>query len=438
MTTIIKNVQEPVLRTLSGGCLWLLIINGMIGAGIFGLPAEAARLAGAFSPWVFVICGLLQLPIMLCYAQLASYFTGTGGPVLYVGTAYGPICGFQAGWCLYVARLLAFAANVNLLVDSFAYLAGGTIGAGWRTVLLFGVCSSLSVVNAVGVRGAMRCLSALTVLKFAPLIALVLFGLLKLRPNLHLPTPTDLHDLGAAVLLVIYAYTGFESGTVVAGEARDPQRDVPRALLAGLSVCVGLYALIQAVSVAAVDSLATSTRPLVDAAAALMGPWAALLLAAAAVVSIAANLLGNMFSTARITYRLALGGQLPRWFASVHSTYRTPLWSIGFFGAACFLLAATSGFVWLAGLSVLTRLALWLACIAALPRLKTQFAGADRAVRLAGGNLVPVLAAAVCVALLLQVKLLAYASVAGLLAVGSLLYLAGRGSTLKQSTRVGE
>jgi amino acid transporter len=210
MTAAAAYIQESLVRRLSVVGLWLLIINGMIGAGIFGVPAEAARLTGEFSPWVFAICSVLLLPIMLCFAQLGSYFTGTGGPVLYAGTAFGPIVGFQVGWCLYVARLLSFAANVNLLVSSLAYFLGGTIGPGLRVILLFAACGVPTLLNVAGSRGAMRGLSALTILKFLPLVAIVSFGLPRLHwePRLQTPGP---HDLGAAVLLVIYAYTGFES-----------------------------------------------------------------------------------------------------------------------------------------------------------------------------------------------------------------------------------
>jgi amino acid transporter len=432
MGTTSQNSEEPVLRTLSVAGLWLLIVNGMVGAGIFGVPAEAARLAGAFSPWVFVICALLQLPVVLCFARLASYFTGTGGPVLYAGTAFGAMCGFQAGWCLYTARLLAFAANTNLLVSSFAYLMGGTASPGWRILMLFSVCGLLAIANAAGVRGAIRWLSALTVLKFAPLIALIFVGIPKLRPDLQFPNSADHLDLGAAILLVMYVYTGFESGLVVAGEARHPRRDLPRALLAGLITCALLYALIQSVSIAALPDLASSNRPLVDVAEALVGSWGALVLAAAAVVSITANLFGNMFSSPRITYRLALEGHLPKFFCSVHPTYRTPLWSIAFFSAASFVLAATSGFVWLASLSVLARLAVWLTCIAALPRLNRHFATEDRGLRSAAVVFLPVVAVLVCLALLSQVKFLAYVSVAGLVAVGSVLFLIQRRPPLKQ------
>src|ERR1700736_4173321 len=118
MTPSAEGIQEPLVRRLSVFGLWLLIVNGMIGAGIFGVPAEAARLAGAFSPWVFELCGLPRLTIMLCLCQLGSYFTGPVGPVLYAQAAFGPLVGFQVGWCLYVGRLIAFAANLNLLVSS--------------------------------------------------------------------------------------------------------------------------------------------------------------------------------------------------------------------------------------------------------------------------------------------------------------------------------
>jgi amino acid transporter len=429
MTAAAADIQEPLVRRLSVVGLWLLIINGMIGAGIFGVPAEAARLAGEFSPWVFAICGVLQLPTMLCFAQLGSYFTGTGGPVLYAGTAFGPIVGFQAGWCLYVARLLAFAANVNLLVNSLGYLLGGAIGPGLRVTLLFAVCSVLTLLNAVATRGAISWLSALTILKFVPLIAVVAFGLLKLHLSLPLQTPIARPDLAAAVLLVIYVYTGFESGLVVAGEARNPQRDLPHALLWALFVCSALYVLIQAVSVAALPALASSTSPLVDVAAALMGPWGALLLTAGVIASVGANLVGSMFSNPRITYRLALDGHLPHWFGTVHPTYKTPVWSIVFYGTACFSLAASGSFVWLAGLSVLTRVLLHLVCIGAMPRLKKRFGNTRGALRLPGGDMVPVLAAVVCVGLLTQMNALAYVSAGAFLAVGGVLYVAAHRSS---------
>jgi amino acid transporter len=194
--------------------------------------------------------------------------------------------------------------------------------------------------------------------------------------------------------------------------------------------------LIQAVSVAALPTLATTTHPLADVAEVLMGPLGALLLTAGVIASVGANLVASMFALPRVTYRLALDGHLPRWFGTVHPVYKTPIWSIIFYGTACFLLAASGSFVWLAGLSVLTRVPLYLCCIGAIPRLKTRLGDAPGALQLPGGYTLPVLAVIVCVGLLTQVKASAYGSAAAFLAVGTVLYVAARRSSVERKGAV--
>ena len=435
MTTAVDAALERLPRQLSLLGLWLLVINGMIGAAIFGVPAEVARLAGAFSPWVFIICAALIAPIALCFAQLATYFRGTGGPVLYAASAFGPMIGFQAGWALYVGRLTAFAANLNLIVSSLGYFWSGASSAAWRIALMFLICASLTFVNVLGARDAMRSLGTLTVLKLMALLTLLSAGV----PHLHLSTlllksadiPTT-SDLGSAIFLAIYAYTGFESGSVVAGEAREPQRDLPRALLLALVVCSLVYALIQAVAVTALPSVAASSRPLLDVAAVLMGPLGGLLMAAGLVASIGGNLFASMFSVPRITYRLAVDGRLPRCFGAVHSRYQTPVWSIVIFGVLCFLLAASGSFRWLAGLSVLTRMPVYLFCIGAIPTLRKRFGTPSGAVRMSINNVVIALGALVCVGLMTQVTGMAYLMGAALLGVGTVLYIAAHATSRKR------
>jgi len=415
---------EPLLRELSLVGLWLLVVNGMIGAGIFGLPAEAARLAGGMSPWIFIICAGLILPVVLSFGQLASYFGNTGGPMLYAASAFGPFVGFQAGWAYYVARLTAFSANLSLLVATLAYF-WPTAGEGVsRATLLFGICALFVAVNVAGTRDAMRSLGFLTVLKFLPLLLVVLFGLQYVDPAILTPAAATLpigSELGAAILLVIYAYVGFESGLVPAGEARNPQRDMPRALLAALLAVSLLYALIQWVSVAVVPDLATAARPLVAVGEALLGPPGALLIMAGIAVSVGGNLLGSMFSTPRITYRLALDGQLPRWFGRVHADWHTPVWSIVVYGLLGFVLALHGSFAWLAALSVVTRILLYLTCIAALPRVCAT-AGPGTGLRLPGGPVIPVIAVIVCLGLLTQVTAQAWLITAVFLGAGSILF----------------
>jgi amino acid transporter len=228
--------------------------------------------------------------------------------------------------------------------------------------------------------------------------------------------------LGRVVLLVFYAFVGFESGLVPAGEARDPRRDMPRALLWAIGVVSVLYFGLQAVTLAALPNLPEAKRPLVEASGALFGPAGAAVMMAGIAASVGGNLAGSLFSTPRITYALALDGSLPGGFAAVSTRFGTPAVSITVFGTVAFLLAAGGSFVWLAGLSVVARVLIYLGCIAALPGLRRHAGGGTGVMRLPGGLLIPLLAALTCVALLTQVRLSDYRATAAMLGVGSVLY----------------
>ena len=421
--------SEPLARQLSALGVWLLVINGIIGAGIFGLPGEAARLAGGFSPWVFLLCAALILPVMLSFAELASHFDGTGGPVRYAGSVFGPYAGFQAGWAFYIARLTAFSANAVLLVSALGYFWPGADAPGTRIALLFVVCGGLTLVTVIGTRNAMGSLGVLTLLKFVPLVALVVYGLWRLPEamlsSVQSALPKDA-DVGSAVLLVFYAFVGFESGLVPAGEARNPRRDMPRALIWAIGVVAFLYVGLQAVSLAVMPDLASTTRPLVEVSGKLFGPAGALVMTVGMAASVGGNLAGALFSTPRITYALGLNGSLPAWFATVSPRFGTPSVSIVIYGVAAFLLAAGGSFVWLAGLSVLTRVLIYVGCIAALPALRRRAPNEPGVIRLPGGLFVPGLAVLICLALLTRVKPMDYLATALLLGVGSVLYVLAR------------
>lgn len=418
---MIPERDEPLRRQLTVWGLWLLAINGMIGAGIFGVPAGLHALAGDFAPWVFLLCALLIAPILLCFAELSSAYRSTGGPILYVGEAFGDHAGFQAGWAFYVARLTAFAANLKLLVVSIGYFVPALDAVHWQWALLALLSVLLVWINVVGAKAALRSLGSLTVLKLLPLLALALYGLMQLPALLpaSVQQPPAAAELGAALLLVIYAFVGFESSVVPAGEAHQPQRDLPRALIAALLVAAALYALVQWAAQSLLPALGQTERPLLAAGEAWLGPLGAALVAAGIIASVGGNLLGSMFSTSRISYRLARDGQLPDWFGAVHPRHATPSHSIIAYGLLSFALAASGSFVWLAVLSVLVRLLLYLACIAALPTLRRR--PQPPLLRLPGGWAIPLLAVAVCLGLLTQVSLASVLATLGLLAIGSLL-----------------
>ena len=423
-----SGTEEKLPRNLGLWGIWMLVVNGLIGAGIFGLPSGAAALAGEYSVLVYAFCALLILPIILCFAELGSYFRGTGGPIRYGTLAFGPFVGFQGGWLYYLARLISFSANTVLLTDSIAYfIAGAGTGSG-RIISLAVICVGLSVINVLGSIESIRSMTLFTVIKFAVLILLPLGGFILLGaeviPSFESPIPPS-EDLGAAALLLIYAFVGFEGAVVPAGEAKRPERDMPLGLLLGLAVVAVLYMVIQLVSQAAVPDLANSKTPLLDVSASLFGPVGAIVLMVGVAASVLANLVSSMFSATRVTYALSLEKSLPRWFGEVHSRYLTPANSVVFFGVAAFLLAAFGSFTVLAAMTVLSRLFLYGMSCAAIPKLRPQFRGEGRFI-LKGGYLIPVLGIGACLWLMLQVSSQSIWMTAIFVGIGTFLYWVGK------------
>ena len=423
-----SSSEEKLPRNLGLWGIWMLVVNGLIGAGIFGLPSGAAALAGEYSVLVYAFCALLILPIILCFAELGSYFRGTGGPIRYGTLAFGPFVGFQGGWLYYLARLISFSANTVLLTDSIAYFIDGAGTVAGRIISLAVICIGLSVINVLGSIESIRSMTLFTVIKFAVLILLPLGGFILLGaeviPSFESPIPPT-KDLGAAALLLIYAFVGFEGAVVPAGEAKRPERDMPLGLLLGLAVVAVLYMVIQLVSQDALPDLAKSKTPMLDVSASLFGQIGAIVLMIGVAASVLANLVSSMFSATRVTYALSLEKSLPRWFGEVHSRFLTPANSVVFFGVAAFLLAAFGSFTVLAAMTVLSRLFLYGMSCAAIPKLRPQFRGEGRFI-LKGGYLIPVLGIGACLWLMLQVSSQSIWMTAIFVGIGSLLFWIGK------------
>lgn len=443
-------------RQLGFWSLWLLVINGLIGAGIFGLPAGAARLAGDFSLWLYPLCALLILPVLLCFAELSSRFAGSGGPAVYVSAAFGQAAGFQAGWLYYLARLVSVAANTVLLVDSVSYFLPALQAGPLRLLLLVVVLGAMTLLNVWGVRKTMRWLGALTVAKLAVLAGFALAGcsiLLWPASNTVIPTLNttldtavqwqpllsypDIVDGPAALLLLVYAFVGFESALIPAGEAKNPQRDLPRALISALLLVTLLYMAVQAACLVLLPDLAHSKTPLLDATAQLaaqltnqtMPEFASIataILMLGIIASVAANLLGAMFSTPRLSHALAEQGQLPAWFAAVHPRFLTPAHAIWFFGLLALLLASLGSFLYLAAATVLIRALLYGLCCAALPVLRRQ---QQSPLQLPLATILPWLACIVCLWLASQVSSTSVWLTAALIGLGLVLSLLAKSAS---------
>ncbi len=418
-----KPPPESLRRDLTRTAIGLLVVNGLIGAGIFGLPSEAARLVGGFSPWLFVICGIVMATVMVSFAQAASYFDATGGPILYTWTAFGPFVGFQTGWILYVGRATSIAANVNLLATYLGSLIPGADAGPGRLAVLVLTIVVFTAINFVGVKSSVGTIAAITIVKLAPLVVLIAVGVTWIRGDAVVPDGLPTYSsFGEAMLLVVYAFIGFEGALIPAGETRQPERSIPIALLAtGLATTV-LYVLVQSVAASVLPDLASSKRPLADAAGVIFGAVGVLAVTVGAAVSILGNTAASMLTAPRMTYAMARYGTLPAPLAAVHARFLTPHVSIVLYGVLTLGLALSGTFAWLAGMSSLARIIGYGLCIATLPRLKARFGDRPGALRLPGGMLIPILAFFVCVWLVMQTKLDAVIVTAGFVVAGTLMY----------------
>lgn len=351
----------------------MLVLNGIVGAGIFALPGTLYGEFGAFSPWLIPIFGAFVFLIAAPLGELAGLFDKTGGPVAYTREAFGPFVSFQTGWAYYLTRVTAFGANTTVLVAYAAALSPGLDEGLSRAALIVLLIGAITAINVVGVKRAVAALDALSVLKIAPLlfvaiIAVALFGFRGGEP-LVLPAFSEIER---ASLLILYAFTGFESSLVVAGETKNPERTIPRALAATLLATIGVYFIIQFAYAAAMAGEAVDKAPLVALGEKVLGPAGAILMLAAALFSVGGNLMGSMAASPRVTFALAREGTLPRWFGRVDERFATPANSIVFLGATAALLALSGSFAALAVVSTLARLFVYFACLASLPVIRAK------------------------------------------------------------------
>lgn len=346
-----------------------LAFNGIVGAGIFGLPGTLHEKFGGFAPWLFLLFLIPILLIALPFARVASMHSATGGPVAYVAP-FGPMATFQVGWLYYAARITALAANANVFAAYAAKLwspLGTTPG---RAATIASLVALLTWVNIVGVKRAIRALDLLTLLKALPLVALALWGLALAARGLPPPGPIPpLSALEGSALLLLYAFVGFENASVPAEETADPRRTIPRAMIFTVLATAALYVVVQLAYSALMPAGRPPETPLAALAGTLWGSAGAILLAITALISVAGNAGSSMTSTPRVTYALGQQGTLPTWFSRL-SPSGVPANSILFMAVIGTALGLAWGFLGLAAFSAFARLFVYASCIATLPKIK--------------------------------------------------------------------
>lgn len=421
--------EGALVRAMGPVVLTAAIVNIIVGAGIFMLPALLFTRMGNAAPLAFLAGAVAIVPIALCFAAIGSRALATGGPYTYVGVAFGPFAGFLAGALAWICNLASSAGVAAALLGQLAHFVPSLAAPVPRAAVLVLVYGLLVALNAFGIRLGARAILALATLKLTPLFALAAIGLLLVGVDgvdwIAVPSWSA---LGTSMVLVMFAYSGMETALIPSGEVRDPARHVPRATLAAIVLVVLLYVGIQVVCQGVLGGdLAGSTAPIAAAAGTLWTPGYGLLLATAC-VSMAGFLMGNLLGSSRLLFALGRDGWLPSAFGRVSARHHVPLLAILAHGAIGCALAIAGSFETLALISGGANCLLYVGvALAAWQAQRKDLRERGAPFVLPGGPLIPllaVLAMAAIVATLTQAEWLAIAlALAGLVVV----YVALRG-----------
>jgi basic amino acid/polyamine antiporter, APA family len=366
------------------------IINGVIGSGIFSLPSVVAGLTGAASPLTFVLAGLGMLTMLLCMAEVASRFTEAGGPYLYVREAFGRDAGFQAGWLTFFIRATSAAAALNVFTDYLGALAPAFAQGLARALTMTAVLAVITVINVLGVRQATWAVDLLTAGKLLPLFVLIVLGLPRVSEHVLATQAVEHPDWTQAVLLLVFAYGGFDTPLIVAGEVRRPRKDSAFALIVGMAVIACVYTLVQVVAVGVVPAVAQTRAPLAEAYRRLLGGPGVLFITVGAMVSTYGLATGSVLAAPRLLFSMARRGELPAVLARIHPRFRTPDVAIVLYAAVTLGFSLYGSFAWNATVSAIVRLVTYGLICAALLVFRRR-GGEEPGFRLPGaGVIVPI------------------------------------------------
>jgi amino acid transporter len=419
--------QPGLIRGLGRWDLVAMVVNTTIGAGIFGLPSRVFAQSAEYSLLAFVLCALLNVLVVLCFAEVSSRFEATGGAYRYACEALGLRAAYGLGWLMWLQRLTSFAAICNLLL---AYLAGFWPGAssGWlRAALAAFVTATLTAIVYRGVHQSARANAGFTIGKLLPILAFVAIGLFFLDPARLVPKgPPSLDAITSSALLLVFAFAGFDVAVIPAGEIRDPRRSLPFAMFTGVGGVVLVYVLIQMVCIGTLPGLATSERPLADAAAAFLGPPGATLITIGAVISTSGAMFVTVLAAPRVLYALAMEGQIPRGLGAIHPVHRTPHLAVLVSSGAMLALTVSGSFVYAVTINAMIRLITYVVTCVCMLRMR-RMAGAPPALyRVPGGAWVAGVTLLLCLFLLSRSTGAEARDLAIAMAIGWLLLFAHR------------
>lgn len=343
-------------------------INGVIGQGIFLLPGLAAALMGPASLTALGIAGLLSCLIALCFAEVASHFDKTGGAYVYAREAFGDFVGFEVGWLTCCVAVISWAALANGFTEVFAHFVPAVKEPVTQKVVAIGLMTALMGLNLFGARIGASISTFFSVAKLIPLVLFIGVGAFHLQGALFEPfAPQGYGSIADATLVLLYAYVGFETLVVPAGEMKNPQKNVPIALMTVMAVVTVVYMAVLTVSVGTLPELAGHKNPVAAASANVLGAIGGTIVAAGICVSVFGTNAGAALVSPRRFFALAERGDLPKIFAAVDPDSGAPRPAIVLTWGLAVVLALTGSFKELAVLGVIARFLQYIpTCLAAI------------------------------------------------------------------------
>ena len=389
------NKEEGLKRVVGVTGLSLNIINVTVGAGIFALPAIIGIELGAFSIFAYIFCGIMMAAIMLCYAEIGTRITSSGGSYAYVENVFGDYAGFIVSWlAVFGWSILGSAALMNVIADSLAIIFPIFLNPWIRGLLYFILIGFLVLTNIRGAKQGVAFIKGITIIKLLPLFGIVIFGFSMINAdNLHWEHLPSLTSFSNTALILFFAFAGFETALGVSGEIKNPQRTIPLGILFGGGLVLFLYMMLQTVTqgVLGAEIGLVKDAPLAAVAESIVGPLGGTILIIAAAISCFGAVSTDILNTPRVIYAGSTDGLFPKFLSKIHPKFATPYWSISCFSGLIFIFAVFGSFKQLALLASAAILLIYLLVVLAMIKLRMKNKdGIEKTFKVPGGLAIPV------------------------------------------------
>ena len=412
-----------LIRRISRLDVVFLMLNATIGGGIYGLPSQVFAKSGAYSLVAMLVCVVVIGLIILCFAEVGSRFSNTGGPLVYTHEAFGPFAGFMTGWLTLVLRIISMAAIANIAISYLGFFFPFAQTELGRSVIISMVVIMLCYINYLGVRQSVLFNNIFTVGKLVTLLFFVVAGIFFIKAdNFNFNVPLTYEAFSASVLLMVFAFSGFAGAMAPTGEMKNPKKDIPFSLLTVLGFKTILYLLIQVICIGTLASLGSSQKPLTDAAAGFFPGWGGLFITIGALISVIGTLNGSVLVVSRTCYGMAEKNLLPSFLAKVHPRYHTPHVALLLTCSIMLLLTLTNTLLFLLTISALGQLFIYVVTCASLIKLREKKSIPAAAFILPAGKIIAIISILFCLLIMTGSTLKELLSIISVLAAGIVVY----------------